>query len=307
MFESLGCAILNTAYSKTVCGEAWLNDFRERTKTDLKFFPTTSFYVFGNGNVVQARKKVFLPFVINGDAFDVSCDMVSDNVPFFFSQKTMEGTETVIDMKQKKVTMFGKEVPISKTSTGLTMIDVIPPREIENTFEAFAEEAETALVCNFIEDKLDKVGICKLHAQLGHALFEKMKRLLMDEGLNNPDSISTLKEVIDSFEICKVHKKTPAKPCTSFTRARSVNECVAIDLHQLDASTSYLHIRNRPDIRLNPVPAGYRALISSSGSGPVSKNFDGFLTDFSSKRTSKGRAPASELELLRGGLPSEIA
>ena len=32
----------------------------------------------------------------------------------------------------------------------------------------------------------------------------------------------------------------------------------------------YVQIRNRPDIRLNPVPAGYPDLIS--GSGPVSKN-----------------------------------
>ena len=38
--------------------------------------------------------------------------------------------------------------------------------------------------------------------------------------------------------------------------------------------------RNRPDIRLNPVPAS----ISGSGSGPVSKNFAGFLPDFSSKK-----------------------
>ena len=42
--------------------------------------------------------------------------------------------------------------------------------------------------------------------------------------------------------------------------------------------------RNRPDIRLNPVPAGYPASISGSSSGPVSKNFAGFLPDFSSKK-----------------------
>ena len=43
-----------------------------------------------------------------------------------------------------------------------------------------------------------------------------MKRLLLaDAGVNNLDSISTLKEVIGSCEICKVHKKAPAKMCTS--------------------------------------------------------------------------------------------
>ena len=40
--------------------------------------------------------------------------------------------------------------------------------------------------------------------------------------------------------------------------------------------------RNRPDIRLNPVPAGYPASIS--GSGLVSENFAGFLPDTSFKK-----------------------
>ena len=40
--------------------------------------------------------------------------------------------------------------------------------------------------------------------------------------------------------------------------------------------------RNRLDIWLNPVPAGYPASIS--GSGPVSGNFAGFLPDISSKK-----------------------
>ena len=34
--------------------------------------------------------------------------------------------------------------------------------------------------------------------------------------------------------------------------------------------------RNRPEIRLNPVPAGFPASKSGSGSGPVSNRFAGF-------------------------------
>ena len=34
--------------------------------------------------------------------------------------------------------------------------------------------------------------------------------------------------------------------------------------------------RNRPEIRLNPVPAGFPASKSGSGSGPVLKRFAGF-------------------------------
>ena len=38
--------------------------------------------------------------------------------------------------------------------------------------------------------------------------------------------------------------------------------------------------RNRPEIRLNPVPAGFPALKSGSGSGPVSSRFAGFQPEF---------------------------
>ena len=38
--------------------------------------------------------------------------------------------------------------------------------------------------------------------------------------------------------------------------------------------------RNRPEIRLNPVPAGFPASNSGSGSGPVSKRFAGFQPEF---------------------------
>ena len=38
--------------------------------------------------------------------------------------------------------------------------------------------------------------------------------------------------------------------------------------------------RNRPEIRLNPVPAGFSAPKSGSGSGPVSSRFAGFQPEF---------------------------
>ena len=41
-----------------------------------------------------------------------------------------------------------------------------------------------------------------------------------------------------------------------------------------------LRIRNRPDIRLNPDPAGYPASISGSGSGSGFKNFAGFFAGY---------------------------
>ena len=40
-----------------------------------------------------------------------------------------------------------------------------------------------------------------------------------------------------------------------------------------------VYARNRPDIRQSPVPAGYPAPFSGSGSGPAEENFAGFLPE----------------------------
>ena len=240
--ESFGNAILDTGCTKTVCGELWLKDFAKKSNVELKTSPSSSVYRFGDGELVRATKQVVLPMDLAGDLFNLECDVVSDDVPLLISLPTMETTETVIDMPNSRVRMFGKDIPTTFTSTGLIMIDMLPHRAIADTFEDYFEEAVTVNVCQFVEKKLDKASVKKLHCQLGHGSYDKLKRLLSDAGLGDKELFSLLQEVIESCEICKVYKKPPAKPATSFPRARAVNECVAIDLHQLDSNLYYLHI-----------------------------------------------------------------
>ena len=240
--ESFGSAILDTGCTKTVCGELWLKDFTKKSNAVLKTSPSSSVYRFGDGDLVRANKQVVLPMNLGGEPFSLECDVVSDDVPLLISLPTMESTGTVIDMPNSRVKMFGKDIPTTFTSTGLMMIDMIPHREIADTFEDYLEEAVTVNVCQFVEKKLDKASIKKLHCQLGHGSYDKLKRLLTDADLGDKELFSLLEEVIESCEICKIYKKPPAKPATSFPRARAVNECVAIDLHELDINLHYLHI-----------------------------------------------------------------
>ena len=166
-------------------------------------------YRFGDGELIRATKKVVLPMYIGGDLFNLECDVVSDDVPRLISLPTMETTETVIDMPNSRVRMFGKDIPTTFTSTGLIMIDMLPHREIASTFEEYSEEAVTVNVCQFVEKKLDKVSVKKLHCQLGHGSYDKLKRLLSDAGLGDNELFSVLQDVIETCEICQVYKKNP--------------------------------------------------------------------------------------------------
>ena len=78
----------------------------------------------------------------------------------------LQNTETVIDMVNNRVSIFGKDhIPTSFTSTGLIMIDMLPHIEIDDTFEDHLEEATTVNVCQFVEKKLDKASVKNLHCQ----------------------------------------------------------------------------------------------------------------------------------------------
>lgn len=233
--ESLGNAILDTGCSKTVCGELWLKHVVKKSNADLTTSPSSSVYKFGDGDPVKATKQVMLPMNFDGAPFNIRCDVVNDDVPLLISKETMHNTETVIDMVNNRVEMFGKDIPTTWTSTGLIMIDVLPHRELKGTFEEYAEEAITVNVCQFLEKKLDKASTKKLHCQLGHGSYDKLKRLLSDAGLGDDELFHVLKDVVEECEICKLYKKAPAKPATSFPRAKSINKSVAIDLQQLDS------------------------------------------------------------------------
>ena len=103
--DSFGNAILDTGCSKTVCGELWLKDFVKKSKTVLKTSPSSS--VFGDGDPIRATKQVLLPMDLDSELFDLKCDVVSDDIPLLFNKETMQNTETVIDMVNNRVSMFG--------------------------------------------------------------------------------------------------------------------------------------------------------------------------------------------------------
>lgn len=68
MVESLGSAVRDTACTRTVCGEKWLDRYVSQLTQDellkMKDIKSARPFKFGDGRIVHSTKKVKIPAVI---------------------------------------------------------------------------------------------------------------------------------------------------------------------------------------------------------------------------------------------------
>lgn len=126
--ESCGAAVIDTACTKTVCGENWLKQYVGTLKTcDKKKLikqPSIKRFKFGDGNVVQSSQKVTIPAKIGDTQCNIETEVVRADIPLLLSKQSLKRAGTVLDMSKDKVTMFDQPVDLELTSSGHYCIDI---------------------------------------------------------------------------------------------------------------------------------------------------------------------------------------
>lgn len=238
--ESFGSAIVDTACTRTVCGQNWFNDFveslqaHERKQVIEK--PSNKTFKFGDGAQVTSVKNVVFPANLGSKKCMISSEVVDCDLPLLLSKETLKKADTVLNLRKDEATMFGKQVELHFTSTGHYCIDLLS----KSTGESISKE-EVMLIVE-AESKQQKQMIIKLHRQFGHASAEKINKLLNDAGIKEPDILKLVEQVCDDCNLCAKFRKTPSRPAVSLPMATEFNETVAVDLHKLDDSALLLHM-----------------------------------------------------------------
>ncbi|KAL5006315.1 hypothetical protein ScPMuIL_015121 [Solemya velum] len=110
VMESLGVAVIDTACTKTVCGENWLRSYEEALNSDQKQKVTKSQsdkrFRFGDGNVVTSRQKVTIPAKIWKMKCNIEAEVVKADIPLLLSKESLKRAETVLDLSNDSATMF---------------------------------------------------------------------------------------------------------------------------------------------------------------------------------------------------------
>ena len=108
--------------TKTVCGEIWLKCYLESlTKVELyRVFEekTSSKFKFGDNKLIKSNRRVKIPAVIANRHVIVTTEVIDYDIPLLLSNQSMKKASTKIDFKLDTLTMYGKSVKLSFTSSG---------------------------------------------------------------------------------------------------------------------------------------------------------------------------------------------
>ena len=85
--ESLGLAVIDTACSRTVCGEKWLNHYVNglNNRKCVATSASKKGFKFGDGNVVHSFKRVVIPLKIG----NTDCNIVTEVVKLLLSKTSL--------------------------------------------------------------------------------------------------------------------------------------------------------------------------------------------------------------------------
>ena len=244
--ETIGCVVLDSGASGTVCGLNWYECFLEtlpdQVRKKIKIKDGKRTYKFGDGNKLQSLCCVTLPCVIDGIRVDIITDVVDSDIPLLLSKAAMKRAKTKLNFENDTVVMLGRKLKLNCTSSGHYYVPLtrpLPTRENCNLV-MFVKEIES--MCNIvcfvkeIESKStpEKYEIAKkLHRQFSHPSGKKLCDLVIDAGVRDAEFIKILKELPHSCEICLRYKKAQPRPVVGFSLGSYFNENVAMDIKEI--------------------------------------------------------------------------
>ena len=264
MAESVGYGILDSACTKTVAGENWINEYistlTEEESVDIKRNErkSNSMYRFGDGVESRSLKMLNLPVIIGNRKLFIEVDVVTNNIPLLISKPTMTKLGVKIDFASHEAVINGQIMKLCCTSSGHYSLP-ISRFTSEDCKVVFNDER---LLGNTTEEKKKKA--IKLHRQMCHASKDRLQRLLRNGGCKDREFLKLIETCCENCEFCRKYKKPFYRPVVGFPVAEHFNQVVCIDLkelekgklwflHMVDAATRYtaaciIHTKKKEEV-----------------------------------------------------------
>lgn len=268
MTECFGSAIIDTACTRTVCGQEWINNYiAELSQNEIKDMRKTEThshrpFKFGDGKVVYSNRKLKIPAKIGQTRCHIETEVVPASIPLLLSKASMKRAGTVLDMENDSAVMFSKPVKLDFTSSGHYCVNIMDneKKNIQSddcvlvaVEDVTLEEQKNADVQSQCAEEIltisDKMSLAekhkilmKLHRQFGHASADRLQRLLTSSGNKDAECSVILEKIVSECGTCQRYSKTKPKPAVGLPLASQYNETVAVDLHELEPGVWYLHI-----------------------------------------------------------------
>ena len=175
---------------------------------------------------------MLIPGKIAGKAVTIKTDVGNSKIPLPLSKESMKCVGTKIDFLEDKVNIFGKDISLHFTSSGLYTIP------LNDSYKGSAPLDDSRFIEVFFtignlhhESQAEKVQIAikKLHKQFGHPKGSQLINLIKSAGISDNVLLDVVRSLDDKCSICLKYKKPKSRPVVGFYLAHNTNETVAMD------------------------------------------------------------------------------
>ncbi len=243
MTESLGSAIIDTACTRTVCGEKemagkvyWRPHSRSSEPVDKNRNSQLQTISVRRWEFSAFTSNVKLPAKIGLTKCLIETEVVKVDIPLLLSKTSLKKAGPFWTWK-RTVQWCSNNLFHLNYYSGHYCVDI---RDKDNKKDQTEEEVLTVTE-NMSPDEKRKV-LLKLHKQFGHASADRLQRQIQSSGNKDKDCFTILQQILYDCEICQKYKRTKPKPAVGLPMASEYKETVAVDLHELEPGVWYLHI-----------------------------------------------------------------
>ena len=164
--ESQNSMVLDSACTRTVCGQHWLDCYLaaldETSRAMVKEEPGEKRYKFGGGEILRSKKVVHIPAEVAGEKITIVTDVVDSQIPLLWSLEDMKKAKVKLDLANDVAEIYGNSVNLNYTSSGHYCLPIVPA-------ELSAEDVNAVELAKLKPNELHKT-LKHLHRQFAHPL-----------------------------------------------------------------------------------------------------------------------------------------
>ena len=122
--KNIGFGILDSACTKTVAGQPWIEEYlqtmtqAEKTEAQNSKSTTKSIFRFGDGVETASLYKINIPVRIGSKIMKLQVDVVNNNIPLLISKPTMQKMKMTLDFEHNTATVSGETIRLNTTESG---------------------------------------------------------------------------------------------------------------------------------------------------------------------------------------------
>jgi hypothetical protein len=226
--------ILDSGCTATVCGRAWLNCYLDSLSPDqlkcVERRKSNTIFQFGGGERLKSQGQYEIPVTILDRNMCIQTDVVDSSIPLLWSRKDMKSASVKIDLENDRLEVLGQNVPMEFTESGHICLPLLKPMEVLFTSLTSLRGTE-----------LDK-ALTRLHRQFAHPSNEKLRKLIVEAGQWMDECTSSLQNIEQNCEVCKIFRRTPSRPVVSLPLADDFNQIICMDLKTWRTGRYILHM-----------------------------------------------------------------